>query len=673
MLSGSTIGTNAGSVVINGTISNTSVTSNSGTLDPTNFDGLIVVTNSGTITGDSLSNSTIGTNSGNVNVSGDATNVTVGTLSATGSFTVVGTLSSLDVTTLSGSLSAGHIGSLSATNAPGTSTVFTLNEGGVIRSLVLEPATTGGVLPQFVNYYYDHNTSGDAQLTMSVNDGNSYPTGNSYDVELLSSSARSGFDLAALYNAASTPAHIRNVLIEGSLVPSAGDASRIGVTSSVGGIQLPRTALASVGIMGNAKAGSVNAASIQAVSFASITEPTSNIPVAASSAKPNDAAQLLTSTTAIVQANSTFLAAAGQTANGQSQPVALFLDTGSSHAFNSNNVLIGNQGGIVGSTGPVLAQVTATGSSTSPSTIQTINLTGTGGSIQTAQLIANSIASSGALGDLTLQASQGIVANITAPSIFGNIAAPTGGISGIIQTTAGNIGRLLTTNGIITGVTSIQANSAFTGTILSAADLISQINVNGGSTGTIAAGGNLGYLQKTSAGAISRFGGLSINGGLSGDVAVLGNMYGDILINGGLNGRIAAQGAPNVLGAGRQGILDNILINGGVSSTGAIVSGGEIGDAGLGTDLAINGAPKGIIAAVGSLYDHINGTTKFASIFSNVGNPNSSQYAGGANLGAIDAIFSGLTLDDLTIGQLSTLLANLNRLHVGSNGNLSDS
>jgi hypothetical protein len=55
-----------------------------------------------------------------------------------------------------------------------------------------------------------------------------------------------------------------------------------------------------------------------------------------------------------------------------------------------------------------------------------------------------------------------------------------------------------------------------------------------------------------------------------------------------------------------------------------------------------------------------------------VGNPNSSQYANGANAAAIDNIFNGLTIDNLNIGQLATLLANLNNLHVGSNGNLSD-
>src|SRR6516162_4827408 len=125
---------------------------------------------------------------------------------------------------------------------------------------------------------------------MAVNDGAN--TG-SYDVELLSSSAApgSGFDLAALYAAPNTTAHIRNVLVEGNLTPNANDASQVGISSNVGGVQLPGVALAGVGVMGNAPAGSVTAASVEAVSFASITE--SGGTVTATAATPADAAQLL--------------------------------------------------------------------------------------------------------------------------------------------------------------------------------------------------------------------------------------------------------------------------------------------------------------------------------------------------------------------------------------------
>jgi hypothetical protein len=733
---GLTVGTNTSSGTISapedgssgsGTMTSTTITSNAGTVSTGSISGMSVGTNRGAISAagqgttynvsidnnsgtfaavqdsnpgsGTMSNTTIGTNTGTVSTNTIST-MTVTTIGATGTVTATGTVSNLSVSVLSGVLVAGAIQSLTATNAPGASQMLNVVEGGVMRQLVLAPTTAGGSLPQYVSYVYDHNSvTGDAQLTLSVNEGAN--TG-SYDVELLSSSAApgSGFDLAALYNAASTPTHIRNVLIEGNLAPYAGDASQVGINSSVGGVQLPLTALASVGIMGNAPAGSVTAASVQAVSFASITETTQcgTVTVPASAATTCDAAQLLTPGTAIVQANNTFLAAAGQTAKGWSQPVALFLDTGAgwfddeNSGFDPRSVLVGNEGNVVGATSPVFAQVTVTISSDSDdngagsdgderSVIQTINLSGAGGSIQTSQRIASAITSSDPLGDLILQSWHGIEANITAPSIFGNIAAPNGGISGIIQTTAGNIGRVLSGwNGYSSGVTSIQAASGLTGTILSAGDLISRIYVSGGFQGTIAAGGNLGYLQSSPWGGFHRYGGMNISGGFSGNAVFLGNIYGDISISGGLNGRIAAQGQPDSLGAGRQGILGNLNIWGDVGSSAAIVSGGEIGDAGAGactffyeTDLDVSGSYNGILAAVGQINYEITGCSQQASIFNNVGDPNSPQYAGGVNQAAIDAIFSGSTLGALTIGELPTLLANLNNLHVGLDGNLSDS
>jgi hypothetical protein len=111
-----------------------------------------------------------------------------------------------------------------------------------------------------------------------------------------------------------------------------------------------------------------------------------------------------------------------------------------------------------------------------------------------------------------------------------------------------------------------------------------------------------------------------------------------------------------------------------LDSSAAIVSGGEIGDNGSSssadfTGLFVNsGTIKGILAAVGPISSQSTGQQKFASVFNNVGNPGSPQYAGGENLAAIDNIFAGLT-----ISNLSTLLTNLNKLHVGSDGNLSDS
>ena len=65
--------------------------------------------------------------------------------------------------------------------------------------------------------------------------------------------------------------------------------------------------------------------------------------------------------------------------------------------------------------------------------VQTVDLYGDGGSIFSEQFIAQSVTSTGPLGDLTVLATQGLN-NVTAPSIFGNIAAA-GPIFGTIQTT----------------------------------------------------------------------------------------------------------------------------------------------------------------------------------------------------------------------------------------------
>jgi hypothetical protein len=668
-ISGMSVGTNSGKISAagQGTTNNVNIGTNTSTglftaLQDTNggtgtMSSTTVGSNLGTISATVISTMNVATNNANIIATGqgtDASNVTIGTLGSTGTFTATGTITNLSVTNAFGIIVAGHIGTISATNAPASSQMLKVTEAGVTRTLALV-AAPGGALPNTVNYIYDHSGSGDPQLTMAVNDASN----SSYDVELLSSSAApgSGFDLAALYNAGSTPAHVRNILIEGNLTPTAKDASQIGITSSVGGIQLPGDALASVGIMGNAPAGSVKAASVQAVSFASITE--GNYTEQAVFAGPGDAAALLAPGTAIVQANNTFLAAAGQTAQSQSQPVALFMDTGTKGVFDPRDVLLGNEGNQANpsSSSPVLYQVTVTDPPSVPSILQTINITGSGGSIVTAQPIASAINSSGPLGDVTELAPQGITANITAPSIFGNISAPNGPISGIIQTTAGDIGRTFTYNGYVIGTTSIVAGGNLSGQIISAGNLISQVQVGGNFTGTVAAAGNLGVVQKTSKGTF-RFGGMTVNGSFNGDAVFLGNIFGDMFLGGTLNGRIFAQGAADGLNPGQQGILGNIFLEGGMSSSGALVSGGEIGDASLYTGVDADGSNKGIFAAVGPIAFPYDGAPKGASIFS---------IATGANLAAIDNIFTGLT-----ISKLPTILTNLNKLRV-VNGGLVDS
>jgi hypothetical protein len=175
--------------------------------------------------------------------------------------------------------------------------------------------------------------------------------------------------------------------------------------------------------------------------------------------------------------------------------------------------------------------------------------------------------------------------------------------------------------------------------------------------------------------ALTRFGGINVStGGLNGQVVALGNVFGDISITGGLSGRIGVRGREEFgLSAGvtfsRTGILGNISINGGIATTGAIVSAGLIGDDGsdninqdsLGTHLTITGTDKGIIAAEEDINFGATGSLNQAGIF---------EKASGDNKNAIDYIFTNGG-NPLTIpGGLNFILQDLLALTILNNGKL---
>ena len=137
------------------------------------------------------------------------------------------------------------------------------------------------------------------------------------------------------------------------------------------------------------------------------------------------------------------------------------------------------------------------------SVVQTVDLYGDGGSILSQQFIAQSVTSTGPLGDLTVLAPQGLN-NVTAPSIFGNISAA-GPLFGTIQTTGVRIDP-------VTGATSQipadlgrvyvvqpggrnakpyvtataiggQGTDSLSGRIISRGNLISSIRSDGGASG----------------------------------------------------------------------------------------------------------------------------------------------------------------------------------------------
>jgi hypothetical protein len=365
---------------------------------------------------------------------------------------------------------------------------------------------------------------------------------------------------------------------------------------------------------------------------------------------------------------------------------------------------------------PVTAMDTLVASGSS-STVTSVAFTGQGGSLTTAQRITTSIQAmpGGSLGDLILSAPGGIPAtatimadrilgnivvtnggiagDITADTILGNIDA-NGAISGTIQT-SGDLGSTITgASGNIIGVTSIQTGGGgLTGQIIVGGNLISQVSLKSGLDGVIAVDGDIGAIQTSGGiavtganGTLIRFGGITVStGGVNGQIVALGNIFGDINVTGGLSGRIAAKGneefgLSNHQNFSRTGILGNVSIGGGISTTGAIVSAGLLGDDGFdninndtnGTHLSISGTDKGILAAEEDINFGATGSLNQAGVFENVGTPGTQQYVKGANKAAIDAIFTngGVLLDVTNPTDLALILQDLLALTVGNDGNL---
>ena len=169
--------------------------------------------------------------------------------------------------------------------------------------------------------------------------------------------------------------------------------------------------------------------------------------------------------------------------------------------------------------------------------MHTIDFRGNGASISSQQEILQGITSTGPLGDVFLFHPTGIVANVSAPSIVGNITALGGPIAGTIQTTGQQIdpifgfmssvsadfGRTLTdASGKIQGVTTVQATGGLSGRLISRGNLVSQITLGGGLSGVVAAQGDIGALQRNPNGTavvdgnghLSRFGGLYVSGAI---------------------------------------------------------------------------------------------------------------------------------------------------------------
>jgi hypothetical protein len=547
----------------------------------------------------------------------------------------------------------------------------------------------GAAVPDY-GFYYDGTVAGDPRVVVQIAVG-STPVNFDLGVTTNTTTASpTGFDLAGLFaNSATAATGVHNVVIGGNLrlnaVP-AGAISFFGLpASTAGGVQLPNDSIA-VAAAGTLPAASIVAKSVAAVAAGSFAG------VAADAATNTDALVPLAAGTGVTQANDMF-----QVFVSVANHVAQFLVTGPGGSFDSKKMLFAQLNPNASVPAPVTAsdRLVPSGSST---TVQSVAFTGQGGSLTTAQPITSLITATApanagttySLGDLVLSSPQGITANITADSIIGNIDATNGGISGTIKT-MGDLGRALTdASGNITSVTFLHAGGGgLTGKILVGGNLVSQVSLRSGLDGVVAADGDIGVIQTRNGvavtnpdGSLIRFGGIVVStGGLNGQVIALGNAFGDLSVTGGLGGRIAVQGNPGEFGLAsfRYGILGNVSIGGGISTAGAVISAGLIGDDGTdnitndtpGTHLTISGTDKGIFAAGEDINFGATGSLNQQGIFENVATKGSKQYAGGANIAAIDAIFTsgGAELDVTDPNQLTLIINDLLALTV-ANGKL---
>jgi hypothetical protein len=691
-----TIGQNlAGKVIVSGTINNLSIVN--GSMTPT---GLIQVAN--------LNTMTIG-----------PAHLSVGQDMA-GQILVSGNLGSLRVAGgTPGSITAGHINTVFVYGGFGP-VVLQITENGIQRRVeeatpanpypLPNPYTQAATspyatvnaagVPSYINiqYVYESGTLANPQWTARITN-NVSTAADQYDLSLVTYNDKAKFNLARLD--AAGVSGVRNVAVEGDVLKAVSTQATNfflvpgakGTTvpdSTPAGVRLPLDKLAGVGVRDYLPAGYIQAKSIQALAFGSYTASNKTIQTGAS-ANNSAAAGLLVSGTVIAQSNDTYRV---PFADLPTQQVGLFLGTpAGGGSFDNSDVVLVVEGvpspNAAGTANTVTPSNTHRGAATAlvyviptfvsgklaNSVIQTITLRGDGASIRTPLYVASAITSTGTLGDLTLQNTQGIT-NITAPSIFGSIIG-SGGITGIIQTTGlhtdpitsvvsagsadlGNV-YVATSNGV-TGPTAtvIQASGPLSGSIISRGRLISQVQVHGIS-GVVAAQGDIGVTVGT-----ARLGGIVSNGDVNGQIVTLGNIVGDVVIHGGLRGgRIAA----------KQSMLGNVNISGVIDAGAALVSGGSIGSAAAGTGLIV-GAPSspgmisGIVAAEGSISLKAGTITPAAFYQSGLGSSNN------LNKAAIDAIFTyknGQSLAfDLAgdLDGLALILADMKALKVDSSGNL---
>jgi hypothetical protein len=442
-------GTSKGTVTVGGNLTGSMTVV--GNVDSATIGGSL--TGSLPITG-ALGSLSVGADlAGGLSATGNLDSATIGG-SLTGSLAVGGKLASLKIGGAEpGSLEAGAVGTIgvAAGTVDASGNIFSVTQSGVARSISASPANVSAPLPLLAGLsfgvLYDA-TLGVPQAAVRVNGGPA--TGARFDL-LLSAPASAAFNLSRLDTAtgAAAATEVRNVSVDGSVLgavtpaeqayfgyapvvtakpPKKGHRHSVksAITPPPGGIQLTADNLAVVSARNNIRAGSINAAGIEGLAFATLTDANgvAHAATAAISSSRGFRAPLLLSalaTNATTHKPITQVLPATdplQVHVKPGKPIALFEGT-TAGGFNPHGLLLSDA--FIGA-----STVTATATfvqGTSPGKPQVANLSfaGNGGSINT-YLPVQTITSTGTLGDVLLHAGKSeLLQSLNATSVTGTL------------------------------------------------------------------------------------------------------------------------------------------------------------------------------------------------------------------------------------------------------------
>jgi hypothetical protein len=559
-----------------------------------------------------------------------------------GLLNVTGLLNSLDIGGGSpGKIVAGSVNFITVHAGYGNK-VLQVIEGGVERQIQALPVA-GGTLPDTVlfTFIYDSSAPGNPQVAIQITN-NGIVTPRSFDLVLACFRSNAKFNLALVF--ANGQTGVSNITVFGDILAklSSAELNFFGFPPTKrGGVNLPSDKITGVEVSGNLTIGRINVAGIEGLAFAVLTTaagaPVNILGDLGSTGDPQVLWNLLGSKPVLLPAVDVLRVPFNET-----HAVRLYAQSNT----NPNLEYVMTLTDQIADKAPItaLVQVQPLAAASGNPKIQSVSLVGDGGSLDTVFSLAN-LTSTGPLGSIIVRGSAGL-GNVTAPNIFGNINTVSGGITGIIQTTGIRIDPITGAETTVSAdlgklkngsVSSISAKLAISGKIISRGDLISSVTTSGAFTGVIAAQGNIGAILRnssgnavTTAGKLTRFGGIAVAGNDTGQIIALGNIFSDVTINGQLTGRIAAQGAAvQGVAATRIGILGSTRVQSTFSATAAVVSGGAIGDAAGGTNFSC-GTANGFLAANGIIKIAPSVVVSASKVFQN-----SQSNANGAVINAV--------------------------------------